>query len=285
MPSFSKAIAFLMAFAVTSSVTTTTVDAARDQCLPIMEGDDAVIGARLYKISSISADEYLANEEAYYTPFYSSQPGFISYTGVATQDPDVVLFLTIFDTEENSAAAYDAAKESHADYSAGLVEDQETLLQNYYGMISFTGDDPGGDEDCVKGFDVGDYLSARMFYHGGIDRPQEAGHVTGNYEAWTAVESFDSYTASLGMGAYDDESFYFETFNDEDDSTDANELALENTNLDPTTSLIYNVVGQVVFDSSSSVDHSGDDGESSEESSDCESVGTYCYYYLFDVNL
>jgi len=175
MPSFSKAIAFLMAFAVTSSVTTTTVDAARDQCLPIMEGDDAVIGARLYKISSISADEYLANEEAYYTPFYSSQPGFISYTGVATQDPDVVLFLTIFDTEENSAAAYDAAKESHADYSAGLVEDQETLLQNYYGMISFTGDDPGGDEDCVKGFDVGDYLSARMFYHGGIDRPQAAG--------------------------------------------------------------------------------------------------------------
>merc|ERR1711935_80437 len=73
------------------------------------------------------------------------------------------------------------------------------------------------------------------------------------------------YTASSGMGDYDDNSFYFETFNDEDDSTDANQLVLQNNNLDPTTSLIYNVMGQVVFDSSSSVDHSGADGE-------CESV-------------
>merc|ERR1711865_947451 len=131
-----------------------------------------------------------------------------------------------------------------------------------------------GEEDCVEEFDVGDYLSARMFYHAGNDRPQESVAVTGNYEAWTAVESFDSYTASSGLGDYDDESFFFETFNDEDDSTDANELALENTNLDPTTSLIYNIVGEVAFDSSSSVDHSGDDdyyyddGESSEESSE-----------------
>merc|ERR1711865_767884 len=139
-----------------------------------------------------------------------------------------------------------------------------------------------GEEDCVEEFDVGDYLSARMFYHAGNDRPQESVAVTGNYKAWTAVESFDSYTASMGMGDYDDESFYFEMFDDEDDSTDANELALENTNLDPTTSLIYNIVGQVVFDSSSSVDDSGDDDyyyddgesseESSEDSSDCESV-------------
>lgn len=240
-----------MAFAVTSSVTTTTVDAARDQCLPIMEGDDAVIGARLYKISSISADEYLANDDAYYTPFYSSQPGFISYTGVATQDPDVVLFLTIFDTEENSAAAYDAAKESHADYSAGLVEDQETLLQNYYGTISYTGDDLGGTEDCVKGFDVGDYLTARMFYNGGNDRPQAAGHIAKNIKAWQAVESFDSYTASTGLGDYGDESFYFETFNDQDDSNDANDLARQNTILDPSTSLMYNVIGSVAFDSGS----------------------------------
>merc|ERR1711865_1003210 len=145
----------------------------------------------------------------------------------------------------------------------------------------------GGDEDCVKGFDVGDYLSARMFYHGGNDRPQEAVAVADNMKAWTAVESFDSYTASSGLGDYDDESFYFETFNDEDDSTDANELALENTNLDPTTSLIYNIVGEVAFDSSCSDDYpvAGDDEfatefptsgesseESSEESSDCESV-------------
>merc|ERR1719162_1167915 len=83
----------------------------------------------------------------------------------------------------------------------------------------------------------------------------------------------------MGLGDYDDESFYFETFNDEDDSTDANELALENTNLDPTTSLIYNIVGEVAFDSSCSDDYpvAGDDefatefptsGESSEESSE-----------------
>merc|ERR1711935_327181 len=181
--------------------------------------------------------------------------------GVITQDPDVVLFLTIFDTEENSAAAYVAAKESHADYSDGLIDDQETLLQNYYGVISFTGDDPHGDINCVKGFDVGDYLSARMFYKLVADRPQAAAAVSGNYIAWTAVESFDSYIASNGMGEYVDNNFYFETFNDEDDSADANQLALQNTNLDPTTSLIYNVLGQVVFDS----DNSGADGE-------CESV-------------
>merc|ERR1711865_1212737 len=140
-----------------------------------------------------------------------------------------------------------------------------------------------GEEDCVEEFDVGDYLSARMFYHAGNDRPQESVAVADNMKAWTAVESFDSYTASMGMGDYDDESFYFETFNDEDDSTDANELALENTNLNPTTSLIYNVVGEVAFDSSCSDDYpvAGDDefateqptsgessGESSEESSE-----------------
>jgi len=219
-------------------------------CLPIMEGDDAVLGARLYEIS-IPADEYLANDDAFYTQFYSTSPGFISYTGVETQHPDVVMFLTIFDTVENSADAYAAAKASHADYSDGLEQDQETLLQNYYGTITFTGDDPGGDEDCVKGFDVGDYLSARMFYHGGNDRPQESVAVADNYKAWTAVESFDSYTASFGLGDYGDESFFFETFNDQDDSNDANDLARQNTILDPSTSLIYNVIGSVAFDSGS----------------------------------
>ena len=221
-----------------------------NNCLPIMEGDDAVLGVRLYEIN-IPAEEYLANDDGYYTQFYSKQPGFISYTGVETQHEDVVMFLTIFDTVENSADAYAAAKASHAKHSDGLEQDQETLLQNYYGTISYTGDDLGGTEDCVKGFDVGDYLTARMFYNGGNDRPQAAGHIAKNIKAWQAVESFDSYTASTGLGDYGDESFFFETFNDQDDSNDANDLARQNTILDPSTSLMYNVIGSVAFDSGS----------------------------------
>merc|ERR1711865_750308 len=124
-------------------------------------------------------------------------------------------------------------------------------MGNYYGEITFTADDPGGDEDCVKAFDVGDYVSARMFYLIEKDRPQAAAHIAKNIKVWSDIESFDSYTGSAGLGDYDDESFFFETFNDQDDSNDANDLARQNTILDPSTSLIYNVIGSVAFDSGS----------------------------------
>jgi len=217
------------------------------ECLPIMEGDDAVIGVRLWHTGSEATDEYVAAVDEVFTPYYSSQPGFISYTGVVTQDPDVVMFISVFDTEANSAAAYDTAKDIHDKELHGDPDDE--ILMNYFGKITWTGVSSDADEDCVKSSDFGDYFSARMFYTAGNDRPQEAGAVADNYKAWTAVKSFDSYTSSTGMGEFDDESFFFETFDDEDDSVDANELALQNTNLDPTTSLIYNVQGQVVFDS------------------------------------
>ena len=358
MPSFSKAIAFLTAFAATSSITTTTVDAACEcvghqagtakifadegfpsdfgdycrvweesfppghpcavggadyeaeagwctepwcyvaadntcddaldtvtfagsttlntlqfsnggacsidtcgQCLPIMEGDEAVISVRLYKTSS--AEEYLAFADEIATPFFSSQPGFISYTGVQTQDPEIVMFMSIYDTVENSAAAYEKMKET---IQIPLPSER---LMNYYGTITWTGDDPGGDEDCVKSFDVGDYLSARMHY--GDDRQHGIALTGGSYKIFSAVESFDSYTSSKGLGEYDTDSFFFETFNDKDDSAAANALLVSGTALDPSISLIYNVVGQVVFDSSCSDDYpvAGDD-----ESSKCETVCT-----------
>jgi hypothetical protein len=50
------------------------------ECLPILKGDNAVLGARLWHIGSESHDEYLAAVDEVFTPFYSSQPGFISYT-------------------------------------------------------------------------------------------------------------------------------------------------------------------------------------------------------------
>ena len=227
-----------------SSVSACGIDTC-GQCLPIMEGDDAVIGVRLYKTSS--TEEYLALADAIASPFFSSQPGFISYTGVQTQDPEIVMFMSIYDTVENSAAAYEKMKET---IQIPLPSER---LMNYYGTITWTGDDPGGDEDCVKAFDVGDYLSARMHY--GDDRQHGIALTGGSYKIFSAVESFDSYTSSKGLGEYDTDSFFFETFNDEDDSTAANALLVSGTALNPTISLIYNVVGQVVFDSTCSNDY------------------------------
>jgi hypothetical protein len=244
-----------------------------------MEGDDAVIGVRLYKTSE-PADEYMANIDEIFTPFYSTQPGFISYTGVVTQDPEVVMFVSIYDTEVNSAAAYDKGKDIHVKELHGDPDDE--LLMNYYGTITWTGDDPGGDEDCVKSFDVGDYLSARMHY--GDDRQHGLTLVGDSYKAWSAMKSFDSYTSSKGLGEYDTDSFFFDTFNNKKGSAAANARALEGTALDPSISLIYNVVGQVVFDSTCSNDYTVEDDdvateeptseESSEESSECETVCT-----------
>ena len=230
------------------------------QCLPIMEGDEAVISVRLYKTSS--AEEYLEFADEIATPFFSSQPGFISYTGVQTQDPEIVMFMSIYDTVENSATAWDKSKGIDSQFPA-------ERLMNYYGTITWTGDDPGGDEDCVKSFDVGDYLSARMHY--GDDRQHGIALTGGSYKIFSAVESFDSYTSSKGLGEYDTDSFFFETFNDKDASAAANALLVSGTALDPSISLIYNVVGQVVFDSSCSDDYpvAGDD-----ESSKCETVCT-----------
>jgi len=233
------------------------------QCLPIMEGDSAIIGVRLFHITT-PAKEYMATTDAIFSPFYATQPGFISYTGALTQDPNIVLFISIYDTEENSAAAYDKGVAVHEQEMHGDPNDEKIF--NYYGTITFTGDDiTSGTPDCVKSFDVGDYLSSRMFYDGGKDRPQVDVDVSDNYKAWTDVESFDSYTASLG----DEEGFYFETFNNENDSLDANVLALSRTNLDPTASLIFTTMGEVAFDSSCSSDYPdlSDDGDGSSSSS------------------
>ena len=176
------------------------------------------------------------------------------------------MFMSVYDTEANSAAAYDKAKGVHDKELHGDPDDK--LLMNYFGEITWTGISSDGDENCVKSSDFGEYFSGRMFYTAGNDRPQEAGAVRSNYKAWTAVDSFDSYTSSTGMGDHDDESFFFETFNDQADSTEANELALENTNLDPSASLIYNIVGEVVFDSSC---NTGDDESASGSSSSSSS--------------
>ena len=162
-----------------------------------MKGDDAVIGVGLYK-TSLPVEEYMAIVDEIFTPFYSSQPGFISYTGVQTQDPEIVMFMAIYDTVENFAAVSD--KEGEIVYLANPDDDE--LLKNYYGTITWTGDDITGTTDnCVKSFDVGDYLSSRLFDNAGNNqyRPPASG-VSDKYTAWTAVESFDSYTASVGMG-------------------------------------------------------------------------------------
>ena len=245
-----------------------------------MKGDDAVIGVGLYK-TSLPVEEYMAIVDEIFTPFYSSQPGFISYTGVQTQDPEIVMFMAIYDTVENFAAVSD--KEGEIVYLADPDDDE--LLKNYYGTITWTGDDITGTTDnCVKSFDVGDYLSARMF-HEVNDLLEAAGDIDDNYRAWTAVESFDSYTQSIGAGKFVDESFYFETFNDQDDSINANAFALEKTALVPSISLIYNVVGRVVFDSSCSNDYPDPDDDDDDDDDTCETVGTYYYYNLFDLEL
>ena len=123
---------------------------------------------------------------------------------------------------------------------------------------------------------------------------EAAGDLNDNYKAWTAVESFDSYTQSIGTGEFKDNSFYFETFNDQGDSTNANAFALEKYMLDPSISLVYNVLGRVVFDSSCSNDYlvAGDDGlgadddDGDDDDDDtCETVGTYYYYNMFDLEL
>ena len=62
------------------------------------------------------------------------------------------------------------------------------------------------------------------------------------------MDSFDSYISSYALD--DTESYYTNTFDNEEDAHNANVLA--STNLDPTTSLITTTVGQVLFDSTCS---------------------------------
>ena len=50
-----------------------------------MKGDDAVIGVRLYR-TALPAEEYMAMADEIFTPFYSTQPGFISYTAMKDND-------------------------------------------------------------------------------------------------------------------------------------------------------------------------------------------------------
>ena len=128
-------------------------------------------------------------------------------------------------------------------------------------------------------------------FHEVNDLLEAVGDIDDNYRAWTAVESFDSYTQSVGAGEFVDESFYFETFNDQDDSINANAYALEHTALVPSISLIYNVVGRVVFDSSCSNDYPDPDPDDDDDDDDdndddtCETVGTYYCHRFFDLEL
>jgi hypothetical protein len=103
-----------------------TGDATCGECLSIMGGDKAYITARLWKMNVPAASltlDIIASA-------FSSEPGFIKYTAAATQDPYVFLFYDVFDTEENSEAAYQKAEEAY-----GMDSKIEELLHTFTGEI------------------------------------------------------------------------------------------------------------------------------------------------------
>ncbi|MGK3746080.1 MAG: hypothetical protein ACI90V_012941 [Bacillariaceae sp.] len=118
----------------------------------------------------------------------------------------------------------------------------DELLHTYTGEIFWS----GAPDDCVKGNQAGDYLLSCLFSPD-LDRCKDAAcNSDYNYEVWKDMKSFDSYISSYVVD--DTERFYINTFNNEEDTHEANDLALSTTNLDPMTSLITITVGQVVFD-------------------------------------
>lgn len=229
---FAKATFLLLLCATTP----TPGEATCGECLPIMEGDDAFINARLWKTTDVEPAEYLGYYSEDYSTIFESQPGFIKFAATTTQDPSIFLFYDIFDTEENSKAARKVASESYDKYG-----EYDELLHMYLGEINWS----GAPDDCIKGNKAGDYLSSRFFYD--VDPVRATGSISSNYDVWKDTESFESYISSYAVDDTD-ESFFINTFNDEEDNNEATDLALSTTNLDATTALIVSTVGQVAFD-------------------------------------
>ena len=86
-----------------------TGDATCGECLSTMEGDKAYITGRLRKMAVPAASLRLDIT----TSTCSSAPGFFKFTVATTQDPYVLLFYDIFDTGENSDAAYQKTEEDY----------------------------------------------------------------------------------------------------------------------------------------------------------------------------
>jgi quinol monooxygenase YgiN len=235
---------------------TATATATCGKCLPIMEGDNAYINARLWKTNE-TEPEYFGYSADDIAPLLQQLPGFIKYAATTTQDPYFFLFYDVFDSEENSKAAHKKAKEVNA-----KLELDEKLIHEYMGEIYWS----GAPDDCVKGYhQAGDYLSSR-FFSPDLDRCKDAECTSSfNYEVWKDMDSFESYISSYAVD--NTESFYITTFNNKEDAHEANDLALSTTNLDPTTKLIATTIGQVAFDFTCSGNNF--------EYATCMTIGTY----------
>lgn len=97
-----------------------------------MEGDDAFIDARLLQTTETDTKGYIKAVDKHFSPFIMNAPGFISYTSAATDDPSVFLFYDVFDTEENSIAAYNAAVAGTEDINFG----DDEILTRFKGTIT-----------------------------------------------------------------------------------------------------------------------------------------------------
>ena len=119
-------------------------------------------------------------------------------------------------------------------------------------------------------------MASRLFAPD-LDRCKDATCTSSyNHEVWKDIDSFDSYISSYALD--DTESFYINTFDNEEDAHNANVLA--STNLDPTTSLITTTVGQVLFDSTCSgnkfeFDINDAGGGNDDEDAACVPMRTY----------
>ena len=81
----------------------------------------------------------------------------------ATQDPESVMFVSIYDTEENSAAVWEKGKQLNK--SIMNCTEIPTPTTNFFILkTTWTSDDPDGTKICIEAFDVRDYLLAQMHY-------------------------------------------------------------------------------------------------------------------------
>ena len=95
----------------------------------------------------------------------------------ATQDPEVVMIVSIYDMEENSAAVWEKGKQIHNE----LHEDPNNKLLYFENYLTFI---------WCRGLSVG----ADVLYHGYAC--QHVIVLTGDsYKVFTAAESCDSYYA------------------------------------------------------------------------------------------
>ena len=117
-----------------------------------------------------------------------------------TQDPYVLLFYYIFDTGENSDAAYQKTEEDY-----GTDSHIEELLHAFTAEIFWS----GAPDDCVKGYTVGQYLASRLFAPD-LDRCRDAACTSSyNYEVWKDMDSFDSYISSYASSFTSFKARYF----------------------------------------------------------------------------